>query len=147
MAINQLAKPDQGERTAAAGVHVGSIFVPLWVPLIAFLLTRNKRPFVAAHARQALVEAIVLNVLIGIAMLASFAFTVWRAYSLYQEGLGNVDWWDVLWKSLLRIGIWWLAMGILWVINFFVSVRQTLQALKGEWPRSAAKRLERTGRT
>jgi uncharacterized membrane protein len=145
MATTTLAKPDQNERTTAALVHVGAIFVPMWVPLIAYLVTRKDREFVAAHARQSLVETLVLNVLIGIAMVASFCFTLWTAYNLYQSGLENVDWWDVTWRALLRIGFWWLVMGVLWLINTVVSVRQALQAHRGEWPRSVRKRMARAG--
>jgi uncharacterized membrane protein len=144
MATTVLAKPDQTERSAAAGVHVGAIFVPIWVPLIAYVVTRRNRPFVAAHARQSLVETFVLNVFIGIAMLGSLAYTVWRVWSMYQEGFENVDWWAAVWQSLLRIGIWWLVMGILWVINLFVSLRQAGMAYRGEWPKSAVKRAART---
>jgi hypothetical protein len=36
-------------------------------------------------------------------------------------------------------------MGILWLINLFVSIRQASQALKGEWPRSVRRRMARTG--
>jgi hypothetical protein len=108
-------------------------------------VTRKDREFVAAHARQSLVETLVLNVLIGIAMFGSLCFTLLTAYNLYQDGLGNVDWWDVTWRALLRIGVWWLAMGVLWVVNTIVSIRQALQAHRGEWPRSVRKRMARAG--
>jgi hypothetical protein len=143
--MSTLAKPEQGERTTAAMVHIGAIVFPIWVPLIAWVVARKDRPFVAAHAKQSLVETLVLNVLIGIAMVASFAYTVWRVYDMYQRGFDDVDWWGVAWESLLRIGIWWLVMGILWLINLFVSIRQASQALKGEWPRSVRRRMARTG--
>jgi uncharacterized membrane protein len=146
MASTLLAKPEQGERSTAAAVHIGAIFVPIWVPLIAWVVTRKDRPFVAAHARQSLVETLVLNVLIGIAMLGSLAYTVYNVWSMYQEGFDKVDWYAVAWQSLLRLGIWWLAMGVLWLINFFVSLRQALQAYRGEWPRSARKRAARAAR-
>jgi hypothetical protein len=36
-------------------------------------------------------------------------------------------------------------MGVLWLINTIVSVRQALQAHRGEWPRSARRRAARAG--
>jgi uncharacterized membrane protein len=141
--MGDLTKPDQGERTTAAAVHIGAIFAPIWVPLIAWIVTHKNRKFVAAHARQSLMETLVLNVLIGIAMVASLTYTVFRIYNLYQEGFENVDWGPVIWQTLLRIGAWWLAMGILWLINLIVSIRQAAQAMRGEWPRSERKRLAR----
>ncbi len=143
METTSLVKPEQSERSTAAAVHIGAIFVPIWVPLIAYFVTRKRREFVAAHARQSLVETLVLNVLIGIAMLGSLCYTVWRVYTLYQGGVENIDWSDVIWQSLLRLGVWWLAMGVLWLINTIVSVRQAMQALRGEWPKSVRKRAAR----
>jgi uncharacterized membrane protein len=145
MATTTLAKPEQNERTTAALVHVGAIFVPIWIPLIAYLVTRKDREFVAAHARQSLVETLVLNVLIGIAMLGSLCYTVVGLYTLWQGGVENIDWSEVVWQSLLRLGVWWLVMGVLWLINTIVSVRQALQAHRGEWPRSARRRAARAG--
>lgn len=138
-----LAKPEQVERSAAAGIHIGAIFVPIWVPLIAYVVTHRSRPFVAAHARQSLVETLVLNVFIGIAMVVSLAYTIVGLYGLYQEGFENADWWSVVWKALLKMGIWWLVMGVLWVVNLFVSIRQAGMAYRGEWPKSAVKRASR----
>lgn len=144
--MGELYKPEQGDKTTAAAVHIGAIFAPIWVPLIAWIVTGKNKKFVAAHARQSLTETLVLNILIGIAMIASLSYTAWRIYSLYQQGFENVDWGPVIWQSVLRIGIWWLAMGILWVINLVVSIRQAMQALRGEWPKSAVKRAAREER-
>jgi hypothetical protein len=136
MAETALAKPEQGDRSLAAAVHAGAIFFPLLVPLVAYFVTRTSRPFVAAHARQSLVETIVLNVLIGTAMVVSLGFTIWRLWGYYQNDWQDIDWWGFA----LRFALWWVAMGVLWVINLVVSIRQALQALRGEWPRSARKR-------
>ena len=142
MASTTLAKPEQGERTTAAAVHIGAIFAPIWVPAIAWLVTRKDRPFVAAHAKQSLVETLVLNVLIGVAMLGSLVYTIGSIYSMYQQGFENVDWVEAGWGALLRLGFWWLAMGVLWVINLVVSIRQAVQALNGTWPKSVRRKHE-----
>ena len=143
--MGELVKPEQSDRTAAAGVHIGAIIAPIWVPLIAWIVTHKTKRFVAAHARQSLDETLVLNILIGIAMVGSLTYTVWRIYNLYQDGWENIDWGTEIVRSLVRIGIWWLAMGVLWLINLFVSIRQAMQALRGEWPKSAQKRFARKG--
>lgn len=134
-----LHEPQQTDRTTAAAVHIGAIFAPLIVPIVAYVVTRNKREFVAAHARQSLTETIVLNVLLGAAMLCSTAYTVWRLWNFYQN-----DWQDFsIWEFIVRFIVGWVLLGILWVVNLIVSIVQALQALRGKWPRSAVRRLTR----
>jgi hypothetical protein len=144
--MRTLAAPDQTERAAAAAVHIGAMFAPIWVPLGAFLLTHRSRKFIAEHARQSLTETILLNVCIGVAMVASLTYTALSIWSFYQQGLDRVDWGSVVWQSLLRMGAWWLLMGILWVVNFVVSLRQASQALRGEWPKATLRRQAKLAR-
>ncbi len=134
-----LARPEQGDRTAAAAVHIGAIFAPLIVPIVAYVVTRGKREFVAAHARQSLVETIVLNVLLGVALVCSTAYTIYRLLNYYQN-----DWQDFdLWEFVIRFVVGWILLGILWLINLFVSIAQAVGALNGKWPKSAIKRAAR----
>ena len=139
MPVTALAVPAKEDRIAAAAVHIGSIFAPLLVPAIAFLVARGRRPFVAAHARQALVETVVLNVLIAIAIVVSLCFTVSRLWGYYQNGWQDIDWWGFA----ARLLFWWVADAVLWLINLVVSIRQAVGALNGVWPRAERKMLGR----
>lgn len=121
------------ERSAAMGVHIGAIFAPIWVPLIGYLLTRGRKPFIAAHARHALIDTLVLNGLIFIAMVTSLVFTVSRIWGYYRAGWEDIDWWGFV----IRFAVWWIAMGILWVINLIVSIRRAMGAWRGDWPSTA----------
>src|SRR6185503_7704282 len=95
--MTTLHSPAKSERTAAAAVHIGAIFAPIWVPLVAYVVTHRTKKFIAEHARQSLTETLILNVCIGAAMVGSFCYTVWRVWSIYQEGLDKVDWGSAIW--------------------------------------------------
>lgn len=123
----QVSKSDAGW---AAGVHVASIFWPLIGPIVGLALFRT-RPFVLAHAKQALLETLILNVAVFLAGLASLTYTVFRVVHFVQT-----NWQDFHWQEfLLRFLIGWILFGLLEIVTIVVSVRQALGALRGDWPR------------
>ncbi len=119
----------------AAAIHVGSIFSPILLPAIAYVVTRQRGGFVNAHARQSLIEALVLKSLLFFAFLCSATYTAYRLWNYYQN-----DWQGFEWSEfLVRFIVGWITLFILEAINFFVSVRQALRAFAGKWPRREAR--------
>jgi len=130
-----LAVVETSDRMLGAGVHVSSIFWPLLGPLVGWLVFRKQKPYVAAHARQALFETIVLNVGLFLALIASTAYTLVRINHFVQT-----NWVDFTWQEfLVRFLIGWILLALLQLANTVFSIIQAIGALNGRWPRSAAR--------
>lgn len=122
------------QRVFAAAIHVSSVFWPLLGPLVGWFVFRNQ-PFARAHAKQALLETIVLNVLVFLLFVASTIYTVSRIVHFVDTG-----WQDFSWQEfLLRFVVGWVFLFLLEAVNTLVSVRQAWSAWKGHWPRSNQK--------
>ena len=135
-----LPRPNARERLGGAAVHVGAIFAPILFPIGAYLFARKKAVYVAAHARQSLVETLWLNVFIGLAIVISLSFTIAHVIHVYQEGLENVDWVKELLSAGIKILISYLLLLLLGFINTIVSIGQAIKAYRGEWPKSWKKK-------
>ncbi|MBS1722193.1 MAG: DUF4870 domain-containing protein [Armatimonadetes bacterium] len=126
-----LPEPAGTDRGWAAAVHVSSIFWPLLGPLVGIALFHNRSRFVASHAKQALLETIVLNLLVFTAGLVSLTYTAFRIVHYVQT-----DWRDFAWQEfLVRFIVGWIAFWLLEFANIVVSIRQAWQAGQGKWPK------------
>lgn len=122
---------EPGERAWGAAVHVSSIFWPLLGPIVGWAIFAKKSRFVASHAKQALLETLVLNAVLFIVGAASFIYTVTRLWSYWQN-----NWEGFMWQEfLIRFIVGWILLFVLGVINTVVSVVQAVKAWKGELPR------------
>lgn len=129
-----VAKPvSSSDRSLAAGVHVASIIWPLLGPIVGWVVFRSK-PFVAAHARQALLETLVLKVGLFLALVGSTVYTVTRIAHFVQT-----NWADFSWQEfVLRFVIGWIVLGLLGFFNTVMSVVQAIRAFQGRWPSKKA---------
>lgn len=124
---------NQTDRSLAAGVHVASIIWPLLGPVIGWVVFRGK-PFVAAHAKQALLETLVLKVGLFVAFVASTVYTVTRIVHFVQT-----NWVDFTWQEfLLRFVVGWIVLALLGFFNTVMSVVQAIRAFQGRWPSKRA---------
>ena len=135
-----LPRPNARERLGGAMVHVGAIFAPILFPIGAYLFARKKAVYVAAHARQSLVETLLLNVFIGLAIVVSLSFTIAHIVHLYQEGVENIDWIKELLSAGIKMLVSYLLLALLCFINTVVSIVQAIKAYQGEWPKSWKKK-------
>ena len=135
-----LPRPNARERLGGAAVHVGAIFAPILFPIGAYLFARKKAVYVAAHARQSLVETLWLNVFIGLAIVISLSFTIAHVIHVYQEGLENVDWVKELLSAGNKILISYLVLLLPGLINTIGSIGHAIQAYPGALPQSWEKK-------
>ncbi|RYG25067.1 DUF4870 domain-containing protein, partial [bacterium] len=126
----------QQDRTVAGGMHLASIVAPFIAPAVAGMLW-GRSPFVAAHARRAIVEAIWSKLFLVAIAAVSIAISLWQAYGLYQRDFR--DW--SIWSVLVKFAIVWLIVTILGIINTVVSVRAAVAAYRGELPKTKARQL------
>lgn len=138
-----MATAADGERKLAALVHVGSIFGPLWVPLIAWFWQRRKSEYVAAHAWQAIRDLLFLNVILVTIGLISLVMTITSINQHYQEGWENFS----IWPVLVKFAVVWIIVAILGLINTVQSVIQAMKALRGDWPRHSIRAAKRSAIT
>lgn len=126
--------PTRADRGWAAAVHVASIPWPLIGPLVGWALFAKKSRYVAAHAKQALLETIVLNVGLFVLALASFTYTVVRIVHYVQT-----NWADFSWQEfLIRFLVGWILLGLLELFNIVWSVKQAVDAWNGKVPKRFA---------
>ena len=123
--------PSPSERTWASGTHLASIFFPLWVPVIIFVVNRHRSRFISAHALQAVYEGLWWKAILLVAMIASLIWTVVRGVYHYQTGFENWSWQELVVKGLVSIGV----LATLFLINTVQSIVQTFQAKAGRWPK------------
>ncbi|MBS1714144.1 MAG: DUF4870 domain-containing protein [Armatimonadetes bacterium] len=126
--------PTPFDRGWAAAVHVASIPWPLIGPLVGWALFHRKSRYVASHAKQALLETIVLNLGLFIVGLASFCYTVVRVVHYFQT-----NWADFSWQEfLVRFLVGWILLALLQVFNVVWSVKQAVDAWRGKLPKRFA---------
>ncbi len=124
--------PAPHEKRMAALMHVAAIFAPIWGPLVGAAVAGRSR-YVRAHALQALYETLLLNLLLGVAMVCSLIYSISRLWYHYQT-----DWQHFSWTEfLLRFAIGWLILGLLALINAVLSIRAAVKANAGVWPKRA----------
>nr|WP_282837802.1 DUF4870 domain-containing protein [Microbacterium flavum] len=93
------------EKLWATLVHVGGIFFSFVPALIGYLVLKDRGPFVRAHTATAL----------------NFQLTL-----LIASVVGSV---------LSLVGIGFLTLGAIWVLNIVFSIIAALKANRGEWYR------------
>lgn len=93
------------EKLWATLVHVGGIFFSFVPALIGYLVLKDRGPFVRAHTATAL----------------NFQLTL-----LIASVVGSV---------LSLVGIGFLILGAIWVLNIVFSIIAALKANRGEWYR------------
>lgn len=129
--IANLPTTDKQDRSWAAAVHISSIFWPLIGPIVGWVIFNRSRPFVSSHAKQALLEAIVLNVSLFLMGLASLTYTIFRVVHFVQT-----NWKDFSWQEfLIRFIVGFVVLGLLELINIVVSINQARRAFLGDWPK------------
>ncbi len=121
---------DTKEKRLAALMHLSTIPAPIWGPLVGMAIA-GKSGYVRSHALQALYETILLNILLGIAMVCSLLYSLLRLWYHYQTDWVNFSWTEFL----LRFAIGWLLLGLLALINAFQAIRAASKAHAGEWPK------------
>ena len=119
------------DKVLAAAVNVSAIFFPYLGPIVGAILC-SRSPYVKYHAYRNLIEQIVSTLIIGFLLLCSFTYSVYQIYETQKEGfdLGKIGWITILIKAT---GIW-LLLGLWGIINTVLSVRDALQALRGDLP-------------
>ena len=128
------AETSTTDRGWAAAVHIASIPWPLIGPFVGWLLFRKRSAFVAAHAKQALFETIILNLGLFVVGLASFTYTVTRIVHYAQT-----NWQDFSWQEfLIRFLVGWILLALLGLFNLVWSVKQAWDAWRGKVPRRFA---------
>src|SRR5688572_27805737 len=121
---------EENEKRMAALMHLATIPAPIWGPLVGLAISPKSR-FVRAHALQALYETLLLNLLLGIAMICSLIYSITRLWHHYQTDWVNFSWTEFL----LRFAVGWLLLGTLWLINCIQALRAAARANAGTWPR------------
>ena len=116
----------------AAIMHLATIPAPIWGPLVGIAVAGKSR-YVRAHALRALYETLLLNVLLGIAMICSLAYSISRLWYHYQTDWVNFSWTEFL----LRFAVGWLILGLLAFVNMVQAVRAASKANAGVWPKQA----------
>ncbi len=120
------------ERTVAAAVNISAIFFPYLGPIVGSLIA-GKSKFVKFHAYRCLIEQILSTLIIGALAITSLAFTI---YSLSQTMQGGFDWHKIDWQTILIKSIVTYLLLALWgLINILLSVRDAIEALRGELPK------------
>ena len=119
------------ERTTAAAVNISAIFFPYLGPVIGAVLARNSK-FVRFHAYRCLIEQIVSTLIIGTLAITSLAFTI---YSLSKTMEGGFDWHKIDWQTIvIKSVITYLLLALWGVINTILSIRDAVEALRGQLP-------------
>ena len=126
-----MVQTKEHEKVMAAAVNVSAIFFPYAGPIVGAILGA-KSPFVKFHSYRNLIEQIVSTLIIAFLIVCSLSYSVWRLYETQKGGfdLGKVEWIPMLVKA----GAIWLLLGLWGVINTILSIRDALQALRGEIP-------------
>lgn len=126
---------NHSDRLLGALVHVSSIPWPLLGPLVGVLVFGKSNKFVRAHALQALLDTILFNCLIFLAMGASLTYSVIRIIHYI-----NTNWADFSWQEFLaRFLIGWILLAIFGLVNTVISLTQAASAWRGNWPRKKRK--------
>ena len=120
------------ERTTAAAVNISAIFCPYLGPIVGAVLA-GKSKFVRFHAYRCLIEQILSTLIIGILVIFSLAFTI---YSLSNTMEGAFDWHKVDWQTIvIKSVVTYLLLALWGVINTILSIRDAIEALRGDLPR------------
>jgi hypothetical protein len=128
--------PRPSERTAAALMHVGSIFAPVLAPVAVYAISRNRSNFVAAHAWGAIREWLFLKLTLLAVGTVSLIYTITRLVQYYQA-----DWQGFsIWEFLLRFAVGYILLNIVGLIVTALSILQAVRAWKGHWPRYLARK-------
>lgn len=121
------------ERRLGALVHIGAIFAPLWLPFAVWGLTRDKAPYVAAHAWQEFRDAILWKGLLLVVAVISLSFTLVRLVHHYQTEWREVSWQEIALRVVVSLGV----LAVLWVWNLVQALAAARAAYKGVWPKRA----------
>ncbi|MBS1727180.1 MAG: hypothetical protein JST51_10710 [Armatimonadetes bacterium] len=121
----------QRERVLAAAVNVAAIFFPYMGPIVG-LVVAARSPYVKFHAFRALIEQVVATVVIGLLIVASLAYSVYSIRESMADGfdLSKINWVALLVKSLAT----WILLGLWEAVNVVLSIRDALEALRGDVP-------------
>ena len=126
-----IAQSSGSERTIAAAVNISAIFFPYMGPIVGALLAGQSK-FVRFHAYRCLIEQIVSTLIIGTLAITSLAFTI---YSLSKTMEGGFDWHKIDWQTIvIKSVITYLLLALWGVINTLLSVRDAIEALRGQLP-------------
>lgn len=132
-----LPEPTKHEKNVAAGIHIAGIFAPLWVPFVAYLITKNSSKFISAHAWQEAIEGIVWKGLLLLVMIASLSWTAVRLVYHIQTNWTTFEWQEVATRLVISL-IVFLSL-FLW--NLLQAMNQARKAWKGQWPKREIKKL------
>ncbi|MEI7985982.1 MAG: hypothetical protein WCI55_10165 [Armatimonadota bacterium] len=121
----------QKDKTLAAGINVAAIFFPYMGPIVGTIIG-SKSPYAKFHAYRNLIQQIVSTIIIGILMACSLAYSIYSLYNNQKDGfdLSKIEWLPIL----LKAAITWALLALWGVINAILSIRDALQALRGQLP-------------
>jgi uncharacterized Tic20 family protein len=124
-------KPGWLERLLAGGAHVSSFVAPFLAPLLIWLITFKWLPFVAQHARQALVTHLLTLLTIGVlGLLAVVVFLLGLGGTVSVPPAGGG-------LQLVYMGVFVLlvvAALLAWVVGQISSVHGAIRAIQGKPP-------------
>ena len=120
------------DKVLAAAVNISAIFFPYMGPIVGALVG-VRSPYIRYHSYRNLIEQIVSTLIIGFLILCSLSYSIYRLYET-QKGafdLSKIEWIPLLVKATLT----WLLLAAWGIINTFLSIRDALQALRGDLPK------------
>ncbi len=121
--------PALPERILAGGAHLSSFVAPFLAPLIIWLVTCRWLPYVAQHARQALVTHLLTLLTIGVlGLLAVIVFLLGLGGTVSVPPAGG-------WIQLVYLSLFVLFVGaalLAWVAGQVSSLYGAVQAIQGK---------------
>lgn len=132
-----LPEPTKHEKNVAALIHIAGIFAPLWLPFVAYAVTKSSSKFISSHAWQEAIEGIVWKALLLLVMIVSLSWTAVRLVYHFQTNWETFNWGEVAFRLILSIAIF----GSLFLWNLIQALNQARKAWAGQWPKRVMKQL------
>lgn len=124
-----ITKPALLERLLAGGAHLSSFVAPFLAPLLLWLVLRWWLPFVAQHAKQALVAHLLTLLTIGVlSLLALVVFLLGLEGTVSVPPTGGTL--QVIYLSVFVLLV--VAALLAWVVGQIRSVSGAIRALQGK---------------
>lgn len=132
-----LPDPTEKEMHLARAMHIASIFTPLWVPFVVWILTPKQMKFLRAHARLAAFDGIIWKAIFLVLAVISLTITIITLIHHFSTQWQDFEWSQVIWRVVISL----LVLGTLFTVNLVQSIKQAFDAKKGLWPKREQKLL------
>lgn len=132
-----LPDPTERERQLARAMHIASIFTPLWVPFVVWMLTPKEMKFLRAHSRLAAFDGIIWKAIFLLLAVISITVTIITLIHHFSTQWRDFEWSQVIWRALITL----FVLGSLFIVNLVQSIKQAFDAKKGIWPKREQKLL------